>query len=211
MEVDKIDIGFFTETWINNTIDQELITSQAKNVGYKMISHECMNRKLGELLCIYKSGLNVEMVRIISKNPLKDWVIIFHQTLFALIYRTPYSKKHPVQIHTFLDEVGEFLTSLLQENAQTIITGDFNILWNLSEQTDTRRLNEILNTFNLMQEIESPMHKGGNILDWIIHKEELNCIHNLTKLEFLSDHCIIEWKMKKVPSLSVKIEKTVGI
>ena len=52
------------------------------------------------------------------------------------------------------------------------------------------------------------MHKAGNILDWIIHKEELNCIHNLTKLEFLSDHCIIEWTMKKVPSISVKIEKS---
>ena len=35
MEVDKIDIGFITEAWINNTIDQELITSQAKNVGFK--------------------------------------------------------------------------------------------------------------------------------------------------------------------------------
>ena len=58
-----------------------------------------------------------------------------------------------------------------------------------------------------MQEIEFPMHKAGNVLDWIIHKEELNCIHNLTKLEFLSDHCIIEWTMKKVPSISVKIKK----
>ena len=35
MEVDKIDIGLITETWINNTIDQDLIASQAKNVGYK--------------------------------------------------------------------------------------------------------------------------------------------------------------------------------
>ena len=51
------------------------------------------------------------------------------------------------------------------------------------------------------------MHKAGNTLDWIIHKEEQNCIHNLTKLEFLSDHCIIEWTMKKVPSQTVKIER----
>ena len=54
IEVDKIDIGFITETWINNMIDQELITSQAKNVRYKIISHECMNRKGGGLICIYK-------------------------------------------------------------------------------------------------------------------------------------------------------------
>ena len=46
------------------------------------------------------------------------------------------------------------------------------MLWNLCEQADTRRLNEILNTFNLTQEIEFPTHKAGNILDWIIHKED---------------------------------------
>ena len=51
------------------------------------------------------------------------------------------------------------------------------------------------------------MHKAGNTLDWIIHKEELNCIHNLTKSEFLSDHCIREWRLKKVPSKSLKFEK----
>ena len=40
MEVDKIDIGFISETWINNTIDQELVISQRKNAGYTIISHE---------------------------------------------------------------------------------------------------------------------------------------------------------------------------
>ena len=44
-------------------------------------------------------------------------------------------------------------------------------------------------------------------LGWIIHKEELNCIHNLTKLEFLSDHCIIDCTMRKSPLISEKIEK----
>ena len=68
-------------------------------------------------------------------------------------------------------------------------------------------MSEILHTFNLVQEIEFPTHKAGNDLDWIIHKEELNCIHNLTKLEFLSDHCIMEWTMRKAPLITEKIEK----
>ena len=34
-----------------------------------------------------------------------------------------------------------------------------------------------------------------------------NCIYNLTKLESLSDHCIMGWTIKKIPSQSVKIEK----
>ena len=93
------------------------------------------------------------------------------QTLFALIYRPPSSKKNPLQIHKFLDDCVDFLTLLLQENSHPIIIGDFNILWNLPDQTDTQRLIEILNTFNLLQEIDFPMHKAGNTLDWIIHKE----------------------------------------
>ena len=110
-------------------------------------------------------------------------------------------------MHTFLDQFVGFLTLLLQENSKPIIIGDFNILWNLPDQTDTQRLIEILNTFNLLHKIDFPTHKAGNTLDWIIHKDEQNCIHNLTKLEFLLDHCIIEWTMKKVPSQNVKIER----
>ena len=206
MEVDKIDIGFITETWINNKIDQELVISQSKNAGYTIISHERLNRKGGGVMCIYKSGLNVEKVRSITKISFES-LIRFQQTLFALIYRPPYSRKHPVNISTFLDEFGEIVTSLLQENSQTIIIGDFNVPWNLTEHTNTKRLNDILNTFDLTQIIDFPTHKAGNILDCIIHKEQQNCIHNLTKLEFLSDHCIIEWTMKKAPSIQEKGEK----
>ena len=122
---------------------------------------------------IYKTGLKVEKIRSISKNSFEGLVIRFQQTVFALIYRPPYLKKNQQKICTFLDEFSEFLTSLLQENSQPIITGDFNIPWNLLEHMDTKRMNEILHTFNLVQEIEFPMHKAGNSLDWIIHKEKL--------------------------------------
>ena len=101
IESEKIDTGFITETWINNTIDQELITSLAKHVEYTIISHEHMKRKGGGLMCIYKSGRNVEKVRSISKKSFEGLIVRLQQTLFALIYRPPYSKKNPVQMHTF--------------------------------------------------------------------------------------------------------------
>ena len=68
MEVDKIDIGFITETWINNTIDQELVISQSKNAGYTIMLHKHLNRKGAGVMCIYKSALKVEKVRSISKK-----------------------------------------------------------------------------------------------------------------------------------------------
>ena len=207
MEVNKIDIGFITETWINDKIDRDIITSQAKNTGYSIISKERLNRKGGGLMCIYKKGLKVEKIRSISKKSFEGLVIRFQQTVFFLIYRPPYSKKNPHNFSTFFEEISEALTSLLQENSQPTIIGDFNIPWNLSGHTDTRRMSELLQTFNLVQEIEFPTHRAGNILDWIIHKEEENCIQNLTNSEYLSDHCIIEWTMRKPPIISEKIEK----
>ena len=130
MELENIDIGFITETWINNTRDRELITSQAKQVGYTIISQECINRKGGGLMCIYKSGFNVQKVRSILKKSFEGLIVRLQQTLFTLIYRPWYSKKNPVQMCTFLEEFADFLTSLLQENSQPIIIGDFNIPWN---------------------------------------------------------------------------------
>ena len=60
IEVNKMDIGFITVTWINDKINRDIITSQAKNTGYTIISHERLNRKGGGLMCIYKKGLKVE-------------------------------------------------------------------------------------------------------------------------------------------------------
>ena len=93
--------------------------------------------------------------KIHIKKSFEGLVIRFQQTVFALIYRPPYSKKNPQKFRTFLEEFSEVLTSLLQENSQPIITGDFNISWNLSEHTDTRRMNELLHTFSLVKKFNS--------------------------------------------------------
>ena len=113
MEVEKIDICFIRETLINNKIDKELVISQRKNAGYTIISHEHLNRRGGGVMCIYKSKLKLEKFRSITKKSFESLIIRFQHTLFALTYRPPYSRKHPVNISTFLDEFGEIVTSLL--------------------------------------------------------------------------------------------------
>ena len=45
MELAYIDIGFITDTWINNTRDLDSMISQAKLAGYTIISHGHMNGK----------------------------------------------------------------------------------------------------------------------------------------------------------------------
>ena len=65
---------------------------------------------------------------------------------------------------TFLEDFPDFLTSIIKGNPQPTILGDFNILWNLTDHTDSQSITEMLNTFNLHQLMNSPIHKTDNNL-----------------------------------------------
>ena len=60
MELANIDVGFITETWINSITDLDSMILQAKQAGYTIISHKCAIRKGGRLMCIHKSGFNIQ-------------------------------------------------------------------------------------------------------------------------------------------------------
>ena len=141
-----------------------------------------------------------------SQKSFNGLIVRLQQVSFTLIYRLPYSEKNPVKMLTFLEEFPDFLTSVLKENSQPIILGDFNKPWNSPDHKDIQSLAEMLNTFNLLKLINFPTHKTGNTLDWIIHRMEQNCIQNITISDFLSDDCIIEWIMRRDPSQTVKID-----
>ena len=128
-------------------------------------------------------------------------IVRLQQSSFVLIYKPPYSKKNPVQMLTSLEEFPYFLTSVLKENSQPTILGDFNTPWNSPDHIDTQ-------SSNLHQLINFPTRKAGNTLDWIIHRADKNCIQNITKSDFLSDHYIIEWTMRKRSFTNYKNWKT---
>ena len=49
--------------------------------------------------------------------------------------------------------------------------------------------------YDLKQHIHTQMHRLGNTLDWLISNDTYS-IMDLTNKDFLSDHCIIEWKFQ---------------
>ena len=91
-----------------------------------------MNRKGGGHMCIYKSGFNVQKVRSIKKKKSFEGLIVrLQQTIFALIYRSPYSKKNPVQMHIHFRRNCRFLNN--------IITGKFSVYNNIPLYHGTRQ------------------------------------------------------------------------
>ena len=54
----------------------------------------------------------------------------------AIIYRTPYSEKHPVTVSTFLGEFAEYLESIVMLSERLLIVGDMNIHVDVPDDPD---------------------------------------------------------------------------
>ena len=68
----------------------------------------------------------------------------------------------------FYDEITTLLESVATFQSEVIISGDFNIHVDDSNDRHGRRLLDILDSFDMVQIISAPTHKGGHTLDLII-------------------------------------------
>ena len=56
-------------------------------------------------------------------------------------------------------------------------------------------MQEVMDMYDLKQHIQTQTLRLGSTLDWLISNDPNN-IMDLTNKDFLSDHCIIEWKFQ---------------
>ena len=68
----------------------------------------------------------------------------------------------------FIDDFIEFMTILLTENSNNIITGDFNLHVNNNEDADAAIFMDTCEALGLYQYITFSTHKLGNILDLLL-------------------------------------------
>ena len=91
----------------------------------------------------------------------------------------------------------DFLTSLAVRPGELLVTGDFNIHVNDTNDPNFRHFLEILDSLNLVQPVTEQTHKAGHTLDLVItHKDGdiLNskpCTHY-----YLSSHSTIVYTLK---------------
>ena len=84
------------------------------------------------------------------------------------IYRSEPTKQNRYSMSEFFDEFTEFLSQHTTFNGTLIITGDFNIHVNRTHDRYAKQLNEILQMFDLKQQVHKPTHYKGNTLDLLI-------------------------------------------
>ena len=109
------------------------------------------------------------------------------------LYRTFPSQKNKLKDEDFYSEILDLLEDINTSNCASLIVGDLNFHFNKPSLISTRKINDILDTFDLTQSVQKPTHRLGNTLDVVIHRANDNILLNTEVNEHLtSDHfCVI--------------------
>jgi exonuclease III len=198
----NLDICAITETWFS--VDDSAKRAQCTPEGY--LIKDCprvrdTNVYGGGTGIIYRQNLSVKGRKNgeLSSFEFSEWIIQSKKYKFMLciIYRPPYSLKHPISVGTFIDEFGQYLDSIISAGEPIMLTGDFNIHVNKSCDTSASRFLELIECCGFVQHVQFATHTSGNTLDLVLTRSN-NDIQLTVPHQgyYISDHCFVHWFAK---------------
>ena len=186
----SVDVAGICETWFNESCNPA--TAIIKSFGYSIIHNFRKEKKGGGTALIFKSSFKLSPISFSQTFTTFEITAATSNTdqskvIFVVVYRTgPLSSK-------FLLELDVLLADLCSQVDAFILSGDFNIHFELS--TTNRMINqalEMMQSYGLKKLVDSPTHISGAALDQIFvfsMKEQLSCSVRIeSENSLISDH-----------------------
>ena len=89
------------------------------------------------------------------------------------------------------NEFTNLLESHINSSGELLLLGYFNIAINKPFDAGPATFLDLLNSFNLVNQVEKPIHRLSNTLDLIIHDADSNIIPRTKVGRLFSDHNIV--------------------
>ena len=109
-----------------------------------------------------------------------------YNILLTVIYRPP-----DTSVLHFANELAAYMERNINTTGEQIIVGDFNVHINKQDEGNAIILSDMLESFNLSNCVEFPIHKLQNTLDLVINQQDSRCIRNVHQRHLLSDHHLV--------------------
>ena len=105
-----------------------------------------------------------------------------------LIYRLP-----STSVLQFCYDMTDIMERRITDDlGKLLLIGDFNIHIDEATEPDTITILDFLDSFNLTNHVQWPMHRSGHTLDLFISNQDDTSIKSVTKGYMLSDHTFID-------------------
>nr|XP_002739487.1 PREDICTED: RNA-directed DNA polymerase from mobile element jockey-like [Saccoglossus kowalevskii] len=188
----NIDALAITESWLKASGDEPII-NEVTPAGYTYHHFPRVKSTGGGIAFIFKSSITVttwKPLQNVTTFEAVEATLRYHGITFKVIivYRPPPNTKNKFTVSKFFNEFGDLLESSSTYTGNLSIIGDFNFHWaNVSPDPNTRKFQELLDSCNLKQWVNTPTHTHGHTFDLVFTNPDL--ILNVTvDTVYISDH-----------------------
>ena len=95
----------------------------------------------------------------------------------------------------FIQDFTTMIKQSIMGKHKLITVGDFNIHMDNKLNVDTILFDDILEAFNLINNVNFPTHIANHTLDLVINQQDSRIIRSIERGELLSDHHFINFKV----------------
>ena len=145
---------------------------------------------------LFRENIDVSKIDVREKTSFEfsEWSLNTNsfRARLSIIYRPPYSNLHPVSLKTFFDDFASYMESIILKPEPLIITGDFNIHVNNTNDSHAYEFLDLLASLGLKRHVIGPTHEGGLTLDLVITRQYDQVIKSAPMIDrSISDHAAV--------------------
>ena len=204
----NLDVLAVTETWHSN--DQDLVLRRAVSSGYTCLA---VARAESDFHIKGKMATDVRGggVAVIHKDCWKSRRVNFQLELRSFEFLCARIDVNPTSIlaisESFFKDFKKLLEKLVTFRCPITVVGGFNIHLEYPVDPHTVKFNEYLQSFGLVQHVNSPTHNKGGILDVFITRSDQPSPEIFVHAPSISEHSLIEGRLPVQPVTVVDKER----
>ena len=191
-----------TETWLSDSNKHKKVIGDLKPDGFDFIHAPRPKRGGGRVGLIYNINIKCENFSVYESATFEFFIcdLTFKGTCtpvkLVVVYRSKYNcKTNRSTVNMFLNDFSEYLSTILPTQNKLFVVGDFNFHVNIPDDTDTIKLQDLLETCNMTQFVKEPNHISGNTLDLVLTRTSDNLVHSIQVGCQFSDHFAVHCKL----------------
>src|SRR6476469_5797948 len=203
-----IEILALSETWLPpNSLPSTLNSLTPPN--FSIITNPIPSGRGGSVAFIYCSYLKISKLPISTFPSFESLCIKLSIASTSYTFLTVY-RPLASSISSFISDFTSLVDLLNSDPSELIISGDFNIHFDVPSAPATVALSDLLTCSHLQQHVNFPTHNRGHHLDLLISRTPSSIIDSVEwTIPFLSDHYAIQATLSvRTPSIPSRITKT---
>ena len=194
----SLDLIAVTETWLT---DEDYITpGEMCPLKYDIIHTPRQAGKGGGVALVHNEHLHITQCNTrdnFHSFELVEATLVSNSKTFRIIviYRPPPSQSNNLKISQFKEEFPTLLESLVIQNEQLLIMGDFNIHVEDTNDSLASFLQNTLTTFGIKQHVGCATHNKSHTLDLVMTRSEEHITEVHVTDPQLSDHYLVSFRL----------------